>query len=55
MDGIEFFEGKIKRGHVDRTNVKYLCKLYEGQTHLLCEVLLFEWADNYMEEADSLY
>ena len=54
-DGIEFFEGKIKKGVADRTNVKYLCKLHEAQAHLVCEALLFDWAESSLEEAESLY
>jgi hypothetical protein len=54
-DGIEFFEAKIKRGQADRTNIKYLCKLYEGLAHLECEALLFDWADANIEEAEALY
>ena len=54
-DGIEFFEAKIKRGQADRTNVKYLCKLYEGLAHLECEALLFDWAETNIEEAEALY
>jgi hypothetical protein len=29
MDGIEYFEKEVK-SKKDRTNLKYLCKLYEG-------------------------
>jgi hypothetical protein len=54
-DGIEFFEGKMKKGPVDRTTVKYLCKLHEGQAHLVCEVLLFDWAESHLDDAEALY
>jgi hypothetical protein len=40
---------------VDRTSVKYLCKLHEGQAHLICEALLFGWAEKHIEAAENLY
>ena len=45
----------IKHGQADRTNVKYLCKLYEGQAHLESEALLFDWAETKIEKAEALY
>lgn len=35
--------------------VKYLCKLYEGCAHLLCEPLVFEWAEELLSEAETIY
>jgi hypothetical protein len=29
--------------------------MYEGQAHLVCEALLFDWAENYMQDAEALY
>lgn len=54
-DGIDFFEEKIKKGSVDRTSIKYLCKLHEGQAHLLCEPLLFDWAESHLDDAEAMY
>jgi len=45
----------IKKGNADKINVKYLCKLYEALAHLVCEALLFDWAESYLQEAEALY
>jgi hypothetical protein len=34
---------------------KYLCKLYEGLAHLLCEPLMFDWAEELLDEAETIY
>ena len=55
-EGIEFLKGKQKEGgKLDRIASKYLCKLYEGLAHLLCEPLMFDWSEELLNEAESVY
>ena len=46
---------KKDKSPFEKLRAKYLCKLYEGLAHLLCEPLLFDWAEELIDEAEFIY
>lgn len=51
-DGIEIVNGIQGQ---DTLRDKYLCKLYEGLGHLMCEPLYFEKCEEYLNKAEAIY
>ena len=51
-EGIDYVKGIAG---FDKLQAKFLCKLYEGLAHLLCEPLMFDWAEELLNEAEGVY
>lgn len=57
---LEGFKGGLdyigkERPSSDFVRVKYECKMLEGLGHLMCEPLLFDVCEKYLDEAEALY
>jgi hypothetical protein len=51
LEGLKFLTQESKH---ERIRVKFLCKIYEALTHLMCEPLLFDRGEEYLKKAESI-
>jgi hypothetical protein len=51
LEALKFLTQESKH---ERIRVKFLCKIYEALTHLMCEPLLFDRGEEYLKKAESI-